>query len=290
MLDTHCHLDVEAFAGDRSEVLDRAAAAGVTGIVVPALMPATWAALLQWPAGHAGVRGDGTAATLALGCGLGIHPQLVSGLPAQDRLTTDELHDRIALAQQRPGALIPVVALGETGLDGGSAEMDAQVELLRAHVRVARALRLPVIIHVLRAHHLAPRVLREEKVWECGGVMHSYSGGEDLLPTYLELGLHISLAGPVTYERAHKPRRVAQAVPLDRLLLETDAPDQTPAPRRHGRNEPGFLPYVAAAIAQARGVSQADLVAATTANALRLFLALTPMPIPTRTPLRPPNG
>lgn len=271
MIDSHCHLDVDAFAADRSTVLDRAIAAGVRGIVIPAIQPATWDALLGWPARHVADDGGGV---VALGCGLGIHPQVVPEVGSEVTYTADSLVALISNAQRRDAARIPVIAVGETGLDGATGERDRQEALLRAHIRAARALRLPLLIHVLRAHDLAPRLLREEKVWECGGVMHSYSGGPELVPIYLDLGLHISFAGPVTYERATKPVRAAAAVPLDRLLLETDAPDQSPAPHRGQRNEPARLPLIAAALAAARGMAVGELAATTTTTTRRLFPGL----------------
>lgn len=228
MIDTHCHLDLDAFADDRAATIARATAAGVTGMLVPAVRPASWDALVELCALHAaaGVRGA-----------LGLHPQLV---PAEVRgpVDVEGLAEAIRqAAADRPG----IVAIGECGLDGGTGSLDLQIAVLRAHVRAARALRLPLVIHVLRAHDAAPRILREERVSEVGGVLHSYSGGADLVGPYAELGLAFSLAGPVTYENARRPVEAARAIPADLLLAETDAPDQSPVPYRGGRSEPAFL-------------------------------------------------
>ena len=103
------------------------------------------------------------------------------------------------------------------------------------HIRAARGSRSPLVVHVLRAHDLAPRVLREERAHEVGGVMHSYSGGADLVPVYRDLGFAFSFAGPVTYANARRPLEAVRAVPAELLLVETDAPDQAPAKHRGGR-------------------------------------------------------
>jgi TatD DNase family protein len=125
------------------------------------------------------------------------------------------------------------------------------------------------MLHCLRAHEPLLALLAEEPL-PAGGVLHSYSGSADQVRAYLRHGLHFSFAGPVTYARARKPLEAARAVPRDRLLLETDAPDQTPRPHR-GRNEPAFLPGIAAAVASAIGATPAELDALTTANARALF-------------------
>ncbi|HEY5923444.1 MAG TPA: TatD family hydrolase, partial [Kofleriaceae bacterium] len=159
----------------------------------------------------------------------------------------------------------------ECGLDGGTADQALQERLFRAHLRVARALRLPVVIHVLRAHDVAPRILKEERAHEVGGVMHSYSGGEHLVPVYRALDLCFSFAGPVTYPNARRPLAAARAIPATMLLAETDAPDQAPAAHRGGRSEPAYVADVIAGLAAARGVSPREIAELTTANARRLF-------------------
>ena len=255
MIDSHCHLDGPAFDADRGEVLVRAHAAGVTDVVVPAIGPDGWADLRALAAAHAGVH-----------FGLGIHPQLVPELDARhdDRLLAD-----LEAALERGGA----VAVGECGLDApamdAGAPLDRQIVLLRGQLTLARRFRLPAILHVLRAHEAALRILREEPL-PAGGVLHSWSGSADQVAAFAALGLHFSFAGPVTYERARKPAAAARAVPADRLLVETDAPDQTPRPRR-GRNEPALLALVAAALAEAIGVTTAELDRRTTENARALF-------------------
>jgi len=255
MIDTHCHLDGAAFDADRAEVLARARAAGVTELVVPAVGPDGWAGLAAYAAATPGVH-----------FGLGIHPQLVPELdPAHD----DRLLADLEAALGRGGA----VAVGECGLDGPSvdagAPLDRQLALLRGQLALARRFRLPAILHVLRAHDAALAALREEPL-PAGGVLHSWSGSAEQVAPFAALGLHFSFAGPVTYERARKPAAAARAVPADRLLLETDAPDQTPRPLR-GRNEPAHLPLVAAAVASAVGTTVAELEARTTRNARVLF-------------------
>lgn len=247
MIDTHCHLDMPAFDADRDEVIARAVAAGVGGMLVPAVRPRTWAALVAMQRGPVRVA-------------LGIHPQVVPELERDEVLDADAIAKAVADA----GAC----AVGECGLDGATGDRELQEQLFRAHIRAARAVGKPVVIHVLRAHDAAPRILREERVHEVGGVMHSYSGGADLVPIYTELGLYVSFAGPVTYPNARKPLEAARAVPPERLLAETDAPDQS---SRGGRSEPAFVADVLAALAAARGVTTEAMAALTTKNACRLF-------------------
>lgn len=256
MIDSHCHLDLEAFDADRDEVVERATRAGVEGMLVPAVRPRTWPVLAAWAARHraAGVR-----------CAIGIHPQVVPEL-APEELEGD-LAERLARAATELGA----IAIGECGLDGGTGRAALQETIFRAHLRAARTLGLPAVIHVLRAHDAAPRILREEG--PVAGVLHSYSGGAELVPVYRELGLAFSLAGPVSYPNARRPVEAARAIPAALLLAETDAPDQAPEGHRGGRSEPAFLPAVIAGLAAARGVSPSDIAALTTANARRLFAA-----------------
>src|SRR5262249_34882725 len=123
----------------------------------------------------------------------------------------------------------------------------------------------------LRAHDAAPRILREERAHEVGGVMHSYSGGAELVGVYRELGFAFSFAGPVTYANARRPIEAARVIPAELLLVETDAPDQAPEPHRGGRSEPAFLGDVIAGLADARGVDVQAIAALTAANARRIF-------------------
>lgn len=260
MIDTHCHLDKPEFDADRPAALERARAAGVTEVIVPAIGPDGWAPLAGWASRTRGVHH-----------GLGIHPQLLPELdPGGDERRLAELEAELA----RGGA----VAIGECGLDGKSAEegagpwpapIDRQLAVLRGQLALARKHGLPVILHCLRAHDALLALLHDQPL-PAGGVLHSYSGSAEQVPGYAALGLWFSFAGPLTYERARKPAAAARAAPRDRLLLETDAPDQTPRPHR-GRNEPAFLASIAEALAAALGMPVAEVDALTTANARALF-------------------
>ncbi|HEY0194077.1 MAG TPA: TatD family hydrolase [Kofleriaceae bacterium] len=252
MIDTHCHLDLEAFDADREAVIARATAAGVTGMIVPAIRPRTWGALRELAARHAGA---------GVRAAYGIHPQVVPALEA-DELAGD-------VTARLVEAAVGACAIGECGLDGGTAAHDLQEQIFRAHVRAAKLTGLPLLIHVLRAHDAAPRILREEG--PVTGVMHSYSGGAALVPIYRALGMAFSFAGPVTYANARKPIEAARVVPAPLLLAETDAPDQAPHRHRGQRSEPALVADVIAGLAHARDASVASIAALTTANARRLL-------------------
>jgi TatD DNase family protein len=198
--------------------------------------------------------------------GLGIHPQLLPAL--------DERHDDRHLAELDAAlAAGGAVGVGECGLDGPSvaagASLKRQVRILRAQLELARKHGLPVMLHCLKLHDPLLALLAEEPL-PAGGVVHSFSGSADHVRSYVRAGLYLSFAGPVTYEGARRPIAALNAVPPERLLLETDAPDQTPRPHR-GRNEPAFLPEIAAAIARATGRTVAEVDALTSANARALF-------------------
>ncbi|MDB4954461.1 MAG: Hydrolase, TatD family [Myxococcales bacterium] len=254
MIDTHCHLDLAAFDGDREATIARAEAAGVTGILIPGIRPQTWPALIELGRRSPLIR-----------VALGIHPQVVPELAAAE--VPVDLAEALAKAIEACGA----VAVGECGLDGATGERERQELLFRAQIRAARAIKRPLVIHVLRAHDVAPRILREERAAEVGGVLHSYSGGADLVPIYRELGMAFSFAGPITYPNARKPVAAARAIPDDCLLAETDAPDQAPSAHRGGRSEPAYVREVITGLANARGVDPEAMVALTTANARRVF-------------------
>jgi TatD DNase family protein len=250
VIDTHCHLDVPRFDADRKAVLERAWAAGVRGLVVPAIGPNAWEALLEWPKRDARVQ-----------VGLGIHPQLVPDLdPRDDDRHLADLDSLLA----RGGA----IAVGECGLDAATGQLERQTAILRAHFALARKHSLPMLVHVLRAHPPYLKVLREEGVPPAGLLMHSYSGSAELTPGYVKLGCHFSFAGPVSFEEARRPLDALRSVPLDRLMVETDAPDQAPHPHRGQRSEPAFLPLIVDAMEKARGESVRDAV---TSNAQRFF-------------------
>lgn len=254
LIDTHCHLDLPVFDDDRAEVLVRARAAGVTACLVPAIRPRTWDALADLAVRHPG-----------LAIAIGVHPQVVPELDAEERaVATDP--DTLAAAIAAIAARAPVCAVGECGLDGGTAERELQEVILAAHAAAARTLGLPLVVHVLRAHDAAPRLLGKG-----AGVLHSYSGGADLVPVYANLGYAFSFAGPVTYPEARRPVAAARAVPAELLLAETDAPDQAPEPHRGGRSEPAMVAAVVAGLAAARGQAFDEVAALTTANSRRVF-------------------
>jgi TatD DNase family protein len=249
MIDTHCHLDVAAFDADRDDVVARATAAGVSGMLVPAIRPNTWRKLRDFARRNrsAGVR-----------WAIGVHPQIVPELEDDER---GDLEQR--LADEAAGA----IAIGECGLDKLTPNRELQETIFRMHVRVARALQLPLVVHVLGAHDVAPRILREEGC--TGGILHSYSGGADLVHVYSKLGMYFSFAGPITYPNARKPLEAARAVPRELLLVETDSPDQSP--RRGQRCEPAFLGDVVAGLAAAREESPEEMAALTVRNTCHRF-------------------
>lgn len=251
-LDPHCHLDLPAFDADRAAVLARARAVGVGGWIVAGVDPAGWQRqrqlALQEP---------------TLWWTAGLHPVAVAE-GADVRVGLD------GLAAQFTGHR-PAIAVGETGLDRRRqyrASIPDQERAFRAQLALARTLDVPVVLHVVAAHGRVLELLRADGLPKRGGMMHAWSGSAELVPAFVELGLYLSLPGPVVQPNARKMRASAQCIPTDRLLVETDAPDLSPVP---GRNEPAHLPHIAAAVAALRGVEPSAVLAQSTANAMRLF-------------------
>ncbi|MDP1824732.1 MAG: TatD family hydrolase [Archangium sp.] len=253
MIDTHCHLDVPRFDADRSDVLTRAWAAGVTGLVIPAIGPTAWEALLGWPQRDPRVQ-----------VGLGIHPQLLPSLPADQ----DERHLALLDSMLAKGGAI---AVGECGLDGPSeagAPIERQLRILHEHFELAHRYKLPLLVHCYRAHPHLQRYLKEHPIPEAGLLMHSYSGSADLTGFYVKAGCHFSFAGPVSFPEARRPLEALKKIPLERLMGETDAPDQAPHPHRGERSEPAWLPLILDSMGTYLGV---ELRERTTQNARRFF-------------------
>jgi TatD DNase family protein len=258
MFDSHCHLDAEEYDEDRAAVLARARGAGVVGIMVPGYEPGEWARLKPLCDTNDGVV-----------CAVGLHPLYLHELSLEARaLALASLPDWLA----KTGAL----AVGECGLDApvarrGGLDLDAQAEVVRAHLRVARELSLPVILHCVRAHGRMLSLLSELGPLARGGVMHAYGGPSELIDDYRRLNMRFSFGGIVTHPNAKKPRASLAAVPRELLLVETDGPSQVPAGSARSRSEPSDIPRVLAVAAALRGEPVELLAQATTANALSLF-------------------
>ncbi len=247
LIDTHCHLDVGAFDPDRNAVLARARAAGVAEIVVPAIARAGWERLLQLCETAAG-----------LYPALGLHPVSMESHAERDVEALSA-----AIATNRP------VAVGEIGLDYAvecsESGRERQRRLCQAQLAVARAAGLPVLLHVRKAHEDMLALLGDAHV--PGGIAHAFSGSAEQAVRYLDLGFKLGFGGMLTFERSSKLRRLAAELPLEAIVLETDAPDLTVSSHQYQRNSPEYLPEVLAALAEVRGADPEALAAATTANA-----------------------
>ena len=239
-------------------VLARARAAGVRGFVLAGVDPAGWRDAEQLAFGYADVWWT-----------LGVHPQVVA---EAGEGAAHAMVDALEAALEARGPR--VVALGELGLDALVAAPDtlgAQEALFARQLRIAIALDLPLNLHILRAHEQALGVLERQGVPARGGLVHSFGASPELAARYLALGLHLSFSGSVGWHPGSKAARSAEACPADRLLVETDAPDQTPAAHRPGPNEPAFLVDVVADVARIRGEDARGVADYTAENARRLF-------------------
>lgn len=249
LVDSHCHLDATEFDPDRTAAITRARTAGVLQQVVPAVDAGGWPKLRDICKANAG-----------LFPAYGLHPMyLREHQPAH----LDELRGWIE--RERPAAV------GECGLDFfvEGLDADAQQVYFEGQLKLAREFDLPVIVHARRAVDAVTAAIK--RIGKLRGVVHSYSGSAEQARQLFDLGFLIGLGGPVTYDRANRLRQLAASVPLESLLLETDAPDQPDARHRGERNEPSRLPFVCATIAALRDVDPAEIARATTGNARRLF-------------------
>jgi TatD DNase family protein len=249
LVDSHCHLDAEEFDVDRDGVIGRARAAGVDRQVVPAVDAAGWSKLRGVCAGVEG-----------LFPAYGLHPIALATHRPEHLATLRDWVER-----ERP------VAIGECGLDFYIDGLDenAQQRYFDGQLRLARDHGLPVIVHARRAVEAVIAAIR--RVGNLRGVVHSFPGSPEQARQLWDAGFMIGLGGPVTYERANRLRRLAATMPLEHLLLESDAPDQPDAQWRGQRNEPARVAFVAHTIAALRGEKVESVAAATTANAERLF-------------------
>jgi TatD DNase family protein len=249
LIDSHCHLDAPEFDGDRDAVLARARAAGVVAQIVPAVTAGSFDALAEL-----------TAAEPDLHAAFGLHPMyLAEHVPAD----LARVRDRLA-----SGA---AVAVGECGLDFFVDGLDPEQQrtYFVGQVELAREFDLPLVLHARRAVDEVIATLR--RIGKVRGVVHSYSGSEEQARQLWKLGFCLGIGGPVTFERAQRLRRIVASMPIEFLLLETDAPDQPDQWHRGERNEPAHLATIAQTIADLRGVSIDEIAQATSDNARRLF-------------------
>lgn len=250
LVDSHCHLDFSEFQGREEELLAAMKASDVG-----------WALI-------AGVTLERLPGVLALTdrfanlyAAVGVHPDTRDGEePDEDRLVQLAEHPK-------------VVAIGETGLDYYRLEGDLewQRKRFRTHIRAARRCRKPLIIHTREAAADTLRILEEEAAGDVGGVFHCFTETLAVAEAALALGFHISFSGIVTFKNAIQIKEVAKAMPLNRIMVETDAPYLAPVPYRGKLNHPALVRHVAEEVARLRGIGMAQLAAATTANFVGLF-------------------
>ena len=262
-VDTHAHLD--GYGDELDDVLRRAGAAGVVGIVAVGIDLASAQFALQLADRRA--REAPAPDHPALAVAVGLHPHNTAG--ADGQLAPMREHLAAAVAAGLPAAV------GEIGLDyyRDRAPRAAQRAAFWAQLEWAHELSLPVVVHDRDAHQDVLAILRGAAPLPRGGVMHCYSGDRAMAEACLELGMYISVAGPVTFPKATGLRELAAVLPLERLLVETDCPYLTPVPHRGQRNEPAYVAYTARAVAALRREDDETALAAMWANADRLFWA-----------------
>ena len=249
LVDSHCHLDFADSAAEREAIISRARAAGVDTMLTISTRLDEFDAVRAIAEAHSGIW-----------CSVGVHPH--------------EAKDYAELAPQKLLALAAhpqVVGIGETGLDFhyDLSPRDIQERVFRAHIAASRESGLPLIIHARQADREVAWILEKER--PPPGVMHCFSSGRALADAALALGFYISISGIVTFRNAEELRAIVHDLPLERLLVETDAPYLAPVPYRGKRNEPAYVAAIAAAVAELKGIDLQHLAAITSANFFRLF-------------------
>ncbi len=254
LIDTHTHLDFEDFADDRDAVLTRCAAAGVERIVVLGVHRANWERVWQLaldkPAIHAA---------------LGLHPVF---LRDHQNEHIEQLRDWLLRLRGEE----KLCAIGEIGLDYYVEELDRerQQHLLEAQLELANEFALPVLLHVRRAHAPMIATLKRHRL-KRAGIVHAFSGSLEEALEYIRLGYKLGLGGAGTWPQAHRMHRVLRQLPLESIVLETDAPDIAPHSHAGQRNSPEFLPDICRELAQRRGISPEELAATSHHNSCELF-------------------
>jgi len=259
LIDTHCHLDAAEFDADRDAVVRRARQAGIGIIVVPAVERANFGAV-------ASVCRDYPGCAAAYG----IHPMTVA------RAREEDLEALRKTLQSEPA-----VAVGEIGLDFFVPERDEERQqfYFSEQLRIARDFNFPVLLHVRRAVDAVLAQLRRVRV--PGGIAHAFNGSRQQAEEFVKLGFKLGFGGAMTHERATRLRELAATLPLESIVLETDAPDIPPQWLDRGRNEPAELARIASEVAELRGLPVADLIAATAENARQVLPGLsTASPLP----------
>lgn len=250
MIDTHAHIDADAFDDDRGEMIRRAFDQGVEAIIIPAIEPKRFEGVLSLCEQYDQVY-----------CGIGVHPHNANDFNQQ-------AETRIINAMQFP----KVKAVGEIGLDYyyDFAPRDVQKDVFRRQLRIAKECRKPVIIHNRESDDDVMEILKEEQHGELTGVLHCFSSNIHVLRTALDLNFHISFTGNITYKKSILDD-IVKATPLSRIMIETDSPYMTPVPHRGKRNEPAFVQFIAQKIAEIHQVTIEEIIAMTTRNARALF-------------------
>ncbi len=251
LVDTHAHLNDEQFDEDRDQVIKRAKETGIETIINIGFNRETIFTTLELIEQYDFIYGA-----------IGWHPNDAHEMTDDDLQWIEELttHPKI-------------LAIGEIGLDyyWDYAPKDVQQEVFRKQIQMAKKVKLPIIIHDRDAHQDICSILKEEGAGEIGGIMHSFSGSVEMAKECMEMGFYISFSGPVTFKNAKKPKEVATETPLDRILVETDAPFLTPEPFRGKRNESSYVRFVAQKIAELKEMDIEQIEKITTENAKRIL-------------------
>lgn len=249
-VDSHCHINFSDFADDGDAVVERMRAANVTHAMCISVTLPEWPSVVALSDRHANIYATA-----------GVHPDY-------ENIEEPSVADLLTRAQHPK-----VQAIGETGLDYYrlQGDLEWQRQRFRTHIRAARECGKPLVIHTRSASEDTLAIMREERADEVGGVMHCFTETWDVASAAMDLGFHISFSGIVSFKSAKDLRDVAQRVPLERMLIETDSPYLAPVPYRGKRNEPSFVPHVAASIAAVRDIEVETVGRATSQNFFSLF-------------------
>ncbi len=251
LFDTHCHLDVSAFDHDRLQVLHEGRQQGVSDLLLPGIQRSDWAGLTAL-----------CSSDPKLHLALGLHPMFIGQHRPED---LQALHQQISLQQP--------LAIGEIGLDYQQVDADRALQqtYLEEQLAIAEHFQLPVVLHIRKAHDPVIATLKRYRL--CGGFCHAFNGSLQQAGRYLDMGFRFGFGGMLTYKGSTRLHRLASDLPLDSIVLETDAPDMTGQAHQYQRNSPAYLPEVARVLAELRKVPVGEIAQTTTRNA-RMTLGL----------------